>query len=83
LRHARARHVWVELRRWDRHLELVIRDDGQGFDVAAAMRGMREGRGLGLLSMQERAYLFGGRLQIESVPGQGTTLRIEFPLPSS
>jgi signal transduction histidine kinase len=80
IRHARAAHVWVELRRRDSGLEVTVRDDGQGFDVEAAHRRARTGASLGLLSMAERAELAGGRSTIESAPESGTTVRAWFPL---
>ena len=73
-RHARARHVEVLLRAQDVTLEVTVRDDGVGFDVE------RQRTGLGLVGMGERAELAGGRLDIESAPGGGTTLRARFPL---
>jgi signal transduction histidine kinase len=75
-RHAHARHVEVTLTTQDVALEVTIRDDGVGFNVE------REHTGLGLVGMGERAELAGGRLDIESAPGAGTTLRACFPLPS-
>jgi signal transduction histidine kinase len=75
-RHARARHVEVTLTAQDVALEVTVRDDGVGFNVE------RLGTGLGLVGMGERAELAGGRLDIESAPGAGTTLSVRFPLPS-
>ncbi|MBN1448937.1 MAG: hypothetical protein JXA28_13490 [Bacteroidetes bacterium] len=75
LKHAGAQRVEVQLRREDNRLHLLIRDDGAGFDQTA-----REGTGLGLRGMQERTYMLGGTLHIESAPGKGTTLRAEFLL---
>jgi signal transduction histidine kinase len=75
-RHARARHVEVTLTAEDDALELTVRDDGVGFSVD------RLRTGPGLVGMGERAELAGGRLDIESAPGAGTTLRARFPLPS-
>ena len=80
IRHARATHVWVELRRLESGLEVTIRDDGQGFDVAAAHRRARGGASLGLLSLAERVELAGGHSAIESTPGGGATVRAWFPL---
>ena len=74
-RHARARHVEVTLTAQDVALEVTVRDDGVGFNVE------RLRTGLGLVGMGERAELAGGRLDIESAPGAGTTLRARFPLP--
>jgi signal transduction histidine kinase len=76
-RHARARHVEATLRAQDNALEITVRDDGVGFDVE------RLHSGLGLVGMGERAELAGGRLDIESAPDAGTTLRARFPLPST
>lgn len=75
LRHSRAKHVWVELRLHKRQLELVIRDDGIGFDVSAV-----RGASLGLLGMQERVALMRERLHIKSAHGAGTEIRARFPL---
>jgi two-component system sensor histidine kinase UhpB len=75
-RHAHARHVEVTLTGQDAALELTVRDDGVGFNVE------RLRTGLGLVGMSERAQLVGGRLDIDSAPGEGTTLRARFPLPS-
>jgi PAS domain S-box-containing protein len=79
-RHARARQVWVEVRRRDGAVQLTIRDDGAGFDVAAVQRGAAQGGTFGLLGMQERAELLGGRLEVESAPGRGTTVRARLPV---
>jgi signal transduction histidine kinase len=76
-RHARARHVEVTLTAQDVALEVTVRDDGVGFDVE------RRRTGLGLVGMGERAESAGGRLDIESAPGAGTTLRARFPLPGA
>jgi signal transduction histidine kinase len=80
VRHARARHVSVELRPCGGELHLTICDDGIGFDVVGA-RSQAAGASLGLLGMQERALLIGGQIAIESAPGRGTTICARFPLP--
>jgi signal transduction histidine kinase len=73
-RHARARHVEVTLTAEGLDFEVTVRDDGVGFDVE------RRRTGLGLLGMHERADFAGGRLDIESAPGSGTTLRASYRL---
>ena len=74
LRHARAELVAVRLEENGEELWLSVSDDGVGFDPsAAALRSRR----LGLTSMEERARELGGRLEIESVPGAGTSVRLE------
>jgi PAS domain S-box-containing protein len=80
VRHAAARHVWIEVSQSDSVLELVVRDDGMGFDVAATQeQAARRGR-LGLLGMAERVHLLGGSLDVESEPGRGTRIRAAFSL---
>jgi signal transduction histidine kinase len=77
LRHAAPRHVTVSLRSGaGGGLVLAVADDGGGFDPAdPELRARR----LGLTSMEERARRLGGRLEIRSAPGTGTTVRLEVP----
>jgi len=79
-RHARARRVSVLLERRPEQISLIIEDDGRGFEAAAMLRAPASAGKLGLLSMQERATLAGGSVQIESSPGAGTTLFVRLPL---
>ena len=74
-RHARARRIGVVLERRDERLIAIVADDGVGFD-RAAVRGER----LGLRGMRERAAKCGGTLQVESEPGQGTTVCADLPV---
>ena len=73
--HAGARHVVVSLVHRDPELELSVRDDGCGFDPAAA----RRRGGLGLLSIDERVRLVGGVVELSSAPGRGTTVVVRVP----
>ena len=73
-KHARAGHVEIILERRADHVSLIVEDDGVGFDP-----GEMERRGFGLLGMQERAALVGATLQIESAPGEGTTVLVRMP----
>jgi signal transduction histidine kinase len=75
-RHAKASRVWVTVERAGSELALTIRDDGRGFDLAEA----RGRGGLGLISLDERVRLAGGRLAIDSAPDRGTELRVSVPL---
>lgn len=81
MRHAEARHISVALHKDDRELEIVIRDDGLGFNVMNAQQRAAQGQSLGLLGMEERIRLFEGRLSIRSSPGQGTEIMASIPLP--
>src|SRR5205807_5853184 len=71
-RHAGARTVEVEIRLSGGALRLRVRDDGSGFDPAAARARARDGASIGVLGMQERVELLGGRFAIHSEPGRGT-----------
>ena len=74
-RHARASQVWVSLGMGNGRLHISIRDDGLGFNPDQIAAGH-----YGLIGLRERARLAGGLLNIESQPGQGTTLRLELPI---
>ncbi len=78
-RHASAETVEVSLHREPGWLQLMIEDDGAGFDEAVAQRpGQRDG--LGLLSMRERAAQLGGTFHIDSQVGHGTRLDVRVPV---
>ena len=80
VRHARARAVAVEMRKQDGQLHLYVRDNGAGFDVAALREQAVLGASLGLLSMEERATLADGGLELKSSPGRGTEVHAWFPI---
>ena len=75
-KHARAGHVEIILERRPDHVSLIVEDDGVGFDPGGVDA---DRRGFGLLGMQERAALVGATLQIESAPGEGTTILVRMP----
>jgi signal transduction histidine kinase len=74
LRHAEAQRVTVRLRSENGRLLLEVEDDGVGFDPDAPELRSKH---LGLTSMEERAQQLGGRLEIRSARGAGTTIRLE------
>lgn len=74
LRHSGCRTVTVELRSAEGHLALQVRDDGRGFDP----RDVRHGHGVD--SMRRRAESLGGRFDLVSREGGGTTLTLRVPL---
>jgi signal transduction histidine kinase len=77
-KHANASHAVVKLEIHPAQACVTIHDDGRGFDLEK-MRG--QGRtGWGLLGIQERALLLGGRYEIDSEPGHGTRVRVTVPL---
>jgi PAS domain S-box-containing protein len=73
-RHAQASAVHLVLREDGQGISLSIRDNGQGFEVDGLLS-----RGLGLVSMRERACLVGGTLCVDSQPGQGTIVKVSIP----
>jgi signal transduction histidine kinase len=78
LRHAGADAIDVRLHAADGVLLLIVSDDGCGFDpTGPEVRGQR----LGLTSMEERATELGGHLRVTSTLGEGTTVRLEVPIP--
>jgi signal transduction histidine kinase len=83
LRHAQAQRVQVNLQQHETELQLCIRDDGIGFEMEKVLERTTYGTGLGLLGMQERVTLLGGRLDIDSSPGQGVEIRVYLPIGSS
>jgi PAS domain S-box-containing protein len=78
VKHSGARHVEVGLWGTPDEVHLSVSDRGVGFDSEAAKRG----RGLGLVSMEERLKLHRGMLSIESQPKLGTTIHARVPLHS-
>ena len=69
-KHSNAQYFNVQLWGAQEEANLMVKDSGRGFDVAAA----RAGRGIGLVSMQERIWLVNGDLSIESQPQRGTRI---------
>ena len=77
-KHAGARRVTLTLSYLEDLVVLDIQDDGAGFSPGATANG--SGGGFGLRAMRERAEQLGGRLFVESAPGEGTTLAVQVPL---
>jgi two-component system sensor histidine kinase UhpB len=79
IRHAHAEQVAVRLRCDKVTTRLEIEDDGVGFDATDALKIPPGRRGWGLVGIQERVAQAGGEFEIDSEPGQGTTLRVAVP----
>nr|WP_287193467.1 sensor histidine kinase [Syntrophothermus sp.] len=77
-KHAGTDRAQVKLGIAPEKVTVVIKDEGCGFDVEAVREGKKES--FGLLGMQERVGLFGGKFRVKSAPGQGTQVIIEVPL---
>lgn len=80
-KHSKADYVTLFLSRTDHAIDLVIRDNGQGFDADRILSIENSRRGLGLSSMKERAALSGGSLRVESASGRGASIHVLWPLP--
>ena len=75
IRHASATEVELQMTHFDNRLEIVIADNGRGFDWNAIRHGH------GLTNIRERLAALHGQCQIESQPGKGTTVKCALPLP--
>ena len=80
LKHAQASCARVCMRRDGEHLRVIVEDNGVGFapDKLGAASGKMEG--FGLFSIRERLNYFGGRMEIESTPGEVTRVILSLPL---
>lgn len=78
-RHARAREVIVRFEQNGDGVVAEVTDDGVGFDVPADLNDLRGNGHFGMLGMSERAARVGGRIEVDSVAGGGTTVRALVP----
>jgi two-component system, NarL family, sensor kinase len=76
-RHAGAGRLWIELAGAGDRVDLCIRDDGVGFKPKATSSLVRDGH-FGLVAMQERVEMAGGRFHLDTRPGAGVTVRAQF-----
>ncbi len=74
IKHSEPSRISVTVSREESTVEVIVADDGKGFDPDTAERSF------GLVGMEERATLSGGRLEIESAPGRGTEVRAQLAL---
>ena len=79
-KHSRADQVHLSLQKVKGRIELVLEDNGQGFNLKKVLGSESVKRGLGLTSMRERTELSGGSFVLESTEGKGTKLRASWPL---
>jgi signal transduction histidine kinase/ligand-binding sensor domain-containing protein len=80
IRHAETDRATVIVRQQNGRLDLIVSDEGRGFDVGDTMERATAGKALGLLGIQERVSMLGGQVAIESAPGKGTTIRASMPV---
>ncbi|MGB5933315.1 MAG: GAF domain-containing sensor histidine kinase [Anaerolineae bacterium] len=82
-KHSGAKHVLVHLNYEPEEVELSVADDGRGFNWQEAIQRAWTEKKFGLMGMQERAHILGGNLEIESVPGGGSTVKVRVPVKAS
>ncbi len=82
IKHAGATSASVRLNFGKSRLVLEIKDNGKGFNSNSLLNTSDNRINLGLLGMKERAKLCGGSLNIDSAPGQGTSIKVEIPISS-
>jgi signal transduction histidine kinase len=80
VRHAQAQTVWLTVIFTGDSLILRLQDDGQGFNPPINPAELAHEGHFGLMGIHERALLFGGRLEVRSRPGEGTTLEVFLPV---
>src|SRR5690349_19977813 len=74
LKHSQAKSARIALERDLREIRLVMADDGRGFNPE------EKGKGMGLKNTAERTRIIGGRLKMNSTPGQGVRMEIIIPI---
>ncbi len=76
VRHAEANHLTVRVQRENGQFQINITDNGKGFDLNAT----NNQTGLGLRNIRQRARIYNGQVQIDTTPGEGTSLTISIPM---
>ncbi len=80
-KHAEATRVEIFFEHRDSTICASITDNGRGFDLDRVLHPESPGRGFGIIGMQERVSLLGGKIDIQSSPGRGTRIHIKVPYP--
>lgn len=83
VRHAQAKTACLNVTFAEAELILRLQDDGRGFEPPLNPAELAHTGHFGLMGIRERALLFGGRLEVRSKPGEGTTLEVFLPLPAT
>ena len=78
-KHAKAEHVRIHLRKIDSGIELLVQDNGTGFDLDSLAQRKGPDKGFGITGMRERTEFSGGNFFITSDKKTGTTMRVTWP----
>ena len=76
LKHSGCKNIIVQLSKNQNILQLVVEDDGNGFEVAK----LKDGSGMGYQNLNNRVAYLNGSINVKSEPGKGTSVLIEFPI---
>lgn len=76
VKHAQAQNVSIQVNRFGDRINMIVEDDGRGFDV----ENIRQKPGLGMQNLAARVHELSGTLQIDSRPGRGTLVSVDIPL---
>lgn len=79
-KHADAKKVSLEVKKEGEYISFVVKDDGKGFELNKIMNRKFNEKGVGLMAMNERMHMMGGTFQVNSVPGEGTTIKFVVPI---
>jgi PAS domain S-box-containing protein len=79
-KHSQADQVYLSIHKQPNEIELLVKDNGRGFDLEKTIALTPSQRGFGLAGMRERTELSGGRFDIQSRIGKGTTIRVVWTL---
>jgi two-component system NarL family sensor kinase len=77
IKHAQANEVSIQLVKHETELNIMVEDNGKGFDVTKTLD---EAAGIGLKNIQSRIAFLNGNVYFDSFPGKGTTVTIELPV---
>ncbi len=78
--HAHASRVQVTLNLQNNPVVVTVEDDGSGFDVASTIAAARQRSSSGLVNLEKRIEILGGKIHFQSGTGRGTQVRLELPL---
>ena len=79
-RHAHASRVQVTLDLQNNPVVVTVEDDGSGFDVATSIAAARQRSSSGLVNLEKRIEMLGGKFQVQSSTGRGAKVRVELPV---
>jgi two-component system sensor histidine kinase DegS len=79
-KHAHASHVDLVLKFDLEYASVEVSDDGQGFDLSEALSDKVAKSSIGLITMKERAEMLGGRMDVNTAPGDGTKIFVTLPI---